>query len=595
MKRRVLSWMVLFAVLLSAAAGLAQQSEFRVLAFYSAKTEPDHVQFAEGALEFFKEIAARDHFTFDASTNWDDLNSPDLSKYQLILWLNDFPSTPEQRQSFQRYMEAGGAWLGFHVSAFNDADTHWPWFVDFLGGGVFHINSWPPLPAKLVVDDRTHPVTVHLPESYPSPINEWYIWKPSPRLNKDVRVLVSLDPSNYPLGLKDVLISGDLPVVWTNTKYRMLYMNMGHGDKIFTSSTQNKMFEDAVVWLGTRANHAEAPAPAGAQISPRGVAINTKTNKVYAVNTNSDTVTVIDGIHRASVKVGIRPVSIAVNPATNKIYVGNSRSGTVTVIDGASDAAIATLKVGDLPYVVAVNPATNKVYVSRTFSNDMTVIDGASNATSTLEAGVQADAIALNPVNNKLYLTGYEGNHVTVIDGSNDRISKVPVGTHLWGVAVNEATNRIYFANSGSASVAVLDGASNAVTSVGAGEIPCAIAVDPTANKIYAANYASDSVTVIDGSSDKVIATVIVGARPQALAVDRETHRIFVANTRSNNVSVIDGRANSVIATVPAGNSPYAIAVDAARNRVYVTNVAGNNSIVIDGKTLVPAVAPAPQ
>ncbi|MDF2430406.1 MAG: uncharacterized protein JWP44_37, partial [Mucilaginibacter sp.] len=57
-------------------------------------------------------------------------------------------------------------------------------------------------------------------------------------------------PSNYPLGKKDILRDGDIPVVWTNTKYKMIYMNMGHGDQIFDSATQNKMFEDAVLWLG---------------------------------------------------------------------------------------------------------------------------------------------------------------------------------------------------------------------------------------------------------------------------------------------------------------------------------------------------------
>jgi hypothetical protein len=29
-------------------------------------------------------------------------------------------------------------------------------------------------------------------------------------------------------------------------------MNMGHGDKIFAGSEQNKLFEDAILWLGTR-------------------------------------------------------------------------------------------------------------------------------------------------------------------------------------------------------------------------------------------------------------------------------------------------------------------------------------------------------
>jgi type 1 glutamine amidotransferase len=32
----------------------------------------------------------------------------------------------------------------------------------------------------------------------------------------------------------------------------MIYMNMGHGDKIFADSHQNQMFEDALLWLGSK-------------------------------------------------------------------------------------------------------------------------------------------------------------------------------------------------------------------------------------------------------------------------------------------------------------------------------------------------------
>ncbi len=33
----------------------------------------------------------------------------------------------------------------------------------------------------------------------------------------------------------------------------MLYMNMGHGDKIFTSPTQNRLIENSLTWLLARA------------------------------------------------------------------------------------------------------------------------------------------------------------------------------------------------------------------------------------------------------------------------------------------------------------------------------------------------------
>jgi type 1 glutamine amidotransferase len=227
----------------------AQQPRFHVLAFYSDHEEPDHVAFAHQALSYFSALAKKDNLDWQATTDWRQMRLATLKRYQLVIWLDASPSVPAERSAFQQYMEQGGGWLGFHISGYNDESTHWPWFVRFLGT-VFYSNSWPPLPAMLHVDDRTHPVAKGLPASYIAPANEWYIWQPDPRSNHDIKVLLTLDPSNYPLGMKDTLVSGDLPVVWTNTKYRMLYMNMGHGDKNFTSPTQNRLFENAFLWLG---------------------------------------------------------------------------------------------------------------------------------------------------------------------------------------------------------------------------------------------------------------------------------------------------------------------------------------------------------
>jgi YVTN family beta-propeller protein len=595
MKRRVLL-LLGSAVLFAATASGAQQPRFKVLAFYSTSVEPDHLLFAEGALKFFTACAAKDGFAFDATTDWKNLNDAFLKTYQLVVWLDDSPSAGEQRRAFQRYMENGGAWLGFHVAGYNDKDTHWPWFVDFMGGAVFYTNNWPPLPARLVVDGGTHPTVAGIPQAYESPTNEWYVWKPSPRLNKDVRVLATLDPSNYPLGLKDVLTSGDLPVAWTNTKYKMVYMNMGHGDKVLTSSIQNRLIENATNWLGSGGASEGYPEAGGKEISPRGIVLNPQTSKLYAVNTSNGSVTVLDGADdsTSAVRVGTDPEAIAINSVTNRVYVANSGSGNVSVIDGATDKVIATVSVGDFPYAIAANPVTNKIYISKTFSDTMTVIDGASNVVSFLKAGVRADEIAVNPATNTLYLISYQGQNVTVLDGANDSDTAVAAGIHLWGIAVNSATNRIYLTNTGSSKVMVIDGATRATTSIATGEIPCALAVDASTGRIYAVNYASDNVTVIDGASSSVVATVKVGARPQAIAIDSRSHRVYVANNHGDTVTVIDGVNNSVIATVKTGSGPCAVAVDSATNRAFVANLAGDSLTVIDGKTLTGTTAAMP-
>lgn len=146
-------------------------------------------------------------------------------------------------------MPNGGAWLGFHAAAYNDGNTKWPWFVDFLGGGVFRRNNWPPQSAK--PDDRRRVASrdegdarvVHVAAERVVPVGA------EPARAENVKVLVTLSPENYPLGFKDTVTDRDFPVVWSNTDYNMVYMNMGHGERIFVDPTQNYLIYNAVRWL----------------------------------------------------------------------------------------------------------------------------------------------------------------------------------------------------------------------------------------------------------------------------------------------------------------------------------------------------------
>jgi uncharacterized protein len=246
---RAFGFLAILAFATTAAFG--QGKPFHVLAFYSTSVEQDHVDFAMRAIPFFKTMARRDHFVFQTTTKWNDLNPGVLKDYQVLMWLDDAPAKSEQRVAFQHYMDHGGGWLGFHIAGYMSSRGTWPWFADLLGT-VFVGNSWPPLPAKVMIDDRSHPVMKGLPTSFDSPANEWYDWKPDPRRSPDIKVLMTLAPSNFPLGFKDTISSGDIPVTWTNLKYRMIYTNMGHGDKIFDSPLQNRFFENALLWLGGR-------------------------------------------------------------------------------------------------------------------------------------------------------------------------------------------------------------------------------------------------------------------------------------------------------------------------------------------------------
>ncbi|MDH6304905.1 type 1 glutamine amidotransferase [Parabacteroides sp. PF5-5] len=230
-------------------ANYASAPRFKALLYYTHHAEEAHVDFALQGVEFFKRLNYGDGFILDTTTDMAEYPYEKLKEYDIVVMFNGYPSAKAERDVFEKYMENGGGWMGFHVAAYNDRNTNWPWLVDFLGGGVFYCNNWPPQPVKLVVDNTYHPITKNLPTSFIAPESEWYQWNPSPRNNKDVEVLLSISPDNYPLGIKDVVNFGDWPIVWTNKKYRMIYLNMGHGDDEFTDATQKLLFINAFRWV----------------------------------------------------------------------------------------------------------------------------------------------------------------------------------------------------------------------------------------------------------------------------------------------------------------------------------------------------------
>src|SRR4051794_3748642 len=82
----------------------SQSPRFKVAAFYSANGEMDHINFAKDALYFFELIAEQNHFTFDATRDWSNLNDNYLGNYDVVIWLNDFPKDDEQRAAFERFI-----------------------------------------------------------------------------------------------------------------------------------------------------------------------------------------------------------------------------------------------------------------------------------------------------------------------------------------------------------------------------------------------------------------------------------------------------------------------------------------------------------
>jgi hypothetical protein len=190
---------------------------------------------------------------------------------KVVIFLDTRPDSLNQRKAFQKYMENGGAWMGFHFSAFaltpSAFNQNWDWYhEEFLGSGEYKSNTWRPTNAQLKVDLQDHPLTRNIPAIFSAAANEWYCWKNDLRKNKNIEVLLSVDSCSFPLGTGpkpyEIWHSGDYPVAWSNKNYHMLYFNIGHNDmdydggtnqtlsSSFSSEMQNRFILNSLMWLG---------------------------------------------------------------------------------------------------------------------------------------------------------------------------------------------------------------------------------------------------------------------------------------------------------------------------------------------------------
>jgi hypothetical protein len=265
---------VCFCVIGHTITSFAQQTPaFRVIGFFTAKNDQAHISFVHEANKWLLKTAKENNFAYDSTSNWTNLNKDFLSQYNVVVFLDTRPEDPLQREAFKAYMENGGAWLGFHFAAFaltpSTYPQNWDWYHQtFLGAGQFKSNTWRPTSAILRVEARNHSVAKNLPETFKSCPSEWYRWENDIRKNPDIRILLSVDSTSFPLGTgpkqDEIWHSGYYPIVWTNTKYRMVYMNMGHNDIDYENKTnktlsssfecneQNVLITNALLWLGNK-------------------------------------------------------------------------------------------------------------------------------------------------------------------------------------------------------------------------------------------------------------------------------------------------------------------------------------------------------
>ena len=170
---------------------------------------------------------AKEHgFLIDTTENENYFNEDSLKNYAAVVFLNTTGNVlnSAQQVNFERYIQAGGGYVGVHAAA--DTEYDWPWYGKLAGA---YFLSHPKIQeAVLTVSDRSNLSTSHLPEQWKR-TDEWYNYK---NQNPDVKVLISLDEQSYQGGK-----NGDKhPISWFH-EYdggRAFYTGLGHTDESYS-------------------------------------------------------------------------------------------------------------------------------------------------------------------------------------------------------------------------------------------------------------------------------------------------------------------------------------------------------------------------
>lgn len=196
--------------------------------------------------------------------------------------------------------------------------------------------------------------------------------------------------------------------------------------------------------------------------APSGLVLDPVANRIYVQH--GFVVEVVDGFSNTVVALLYPPGAnsfrtIAINPKTNLIYALTTASqNAVAVFDGRSRTQVATIPIPFLPSVIEVDPENNRIYVAHS-TNTFTSIDGTTNTVRETSPNISGPAgIAVDPFTSQVYVPNAGDDTLTIFDEgeTNPKHPKVLFFTPNIGMAGTAVT--ILGKNFGTATSITLNG-----------------------------------------------------------------------------------------------------------------------------------------
>lgn len=212
----------LFFILLSFSCN-KRSGDPRILVF--SKTAAFYHESIPTAVAALQKLGAENQIIVDTTTNANWFNDDSLKNYSAVVFLSTTGDVLDhyQEAAFERYIQAGGGYLGIHAAA--DTEYQWGWYGRLVGA---YFKSHPAQQdAILDVVDVSHPATEHLPSEWERK-DEWYDFK---NISDDINIIMTIDEDSYEGGQNP----DGHPMAWYH-EYdggRAFYTALGHTDESY--------------------------------------------------------------------------------------------------------------------------------------------------------------------------------------------------------------------------------------------------------------------------------------------------------------------------------------------------------------------------
>ncbi|MGE5942830.1 MAG: ThuA domain-containing protein [Flavobacteriales bacterium] len=224
--KKVLPLLILVATIILSSCSNKREGAPKVLVF-SKTAGFVHASIPAG-IAAIEKLGYENGFAVDTTTNAELFNDDNLKQYSAVIFLSTTGNVLDhyQEAAFERYIQAGGGFVGIHAAA--DTEYDWGWYNKLVGAYFLsHPRGTPE--ADFIIKDKNFLATEFFTDSIWHRTDELYNYK---KINPDVNVLITLDESTYEGGM-----NGDFhPIAWYHDfdGGRAFYTGGGHTDESYS-------------------------------------------------------------------------------------------------------------------------------------------------------------------------------------------------------------------------------------------------------------------------------------------------------------------------------------------------------------------------